>query len=923
MKRSHKFGIMAAAALLASVGGGYGLWTAWDTGLIGANPRAPVAAAMESAVRKQVVANTMSRDSGEVCMPLELNRPQPEATGFPGIAMDSAPGRYSITLLQQTNFRDQPNRDNQLSQLDYLASQGLFSAQDSTIVTDDGPRPARNYQMTWAGFSAIKPNHGSSLCLSYGRREFVGIETIEKLLEKVLELDVYEATYVSRVADVPAWASTVEARNLFPKLPQLIAENRGKAKVIRAKGGWRSAYEVETEIAQTAKGSANNRNFLQMETAGRAIPTLGEAQDLLKAQPGNVSSNWAAQFGMACMPLNIQRGGDDKTSSETGLDPKAPYTVTYYDRADRKKYEYRTIAKALHSLSALEGAGLAQMEQLKAPPLPKGLEKKGVSPVTASYNSGVRFYVSREAVEALGMSGNGGGCVPAGRLKAEVVAVHGNNRFVQIAARGHIEQTPAWAAKIGERLPALQSIIETGLPLSGQMAFTTDEGTGKWRLTGLSPNYPETSYNSIPARLAPLMPLTAAAFAAQSVKAVKAPALVRQQDFVPPPRPRAAVGSPAQPLAVQAAPRDVTGVNAQQSIPTATAQPVSSQPPYPANNAPVHVVSIYQGFLPGGEKRGFGQHPEGVVQLTVSEPDAVLLLFAYEPVEWRIKAAKGVALKRVIATGYYEQRVTFEGGGKPQVVATRDRGTLQQLGVELSNGFPTGHDANDLVDIAAISRALTGAVPRSYQGRYDITAAGIAIGPQTPHFTLPERQAPHSATAVKLVGDAVEGNRLLRGTAGAYTDAWSNQAYSAGKVYFEGRMRVTGALAAHTHANIGVCLARGEGVESSTPGETMIIRHGEQKLYKDGDIVGIAADFEQQRLYCRVNGAWVTGAPGSGNGMPLAKGKEYRACLWSAGTVSGEVKRGIARSDTTWEVNFGDQPFSQAIPPGYVSFQGK
>ena len=122
MKRSHKFGIMAAAALLASVGGGYGLWTAWDTGLIGANPRAPVAAAMESAVRKQVVANTMSRDSGEVCMALELNRPQPEAAGFPGIAMDSAPGRYSITLLQQTNFRDQPSRDNQLSQLDYLAS---------------------------------------------------------------------------------------------------------------------------------------------------------------------------------------------------------------------------------------------------------------------------------------------------------------------------------------------------------------------------------------------------------------------------------------------------------------------------------------------------------------------------------------------------------------------------------------------------------------------------------------------------------------------------------------------------------------------------------------------------------------------------------------------------------------------------------
>lgn len=645
MKSSHKIGIMAVSALLILAGGGYGLWMAWDKGLIGANPRAPVAAAMESAVRKQAIANAMNRDSGELCMALELNNPQPEATGFPGIAMDAAPGRYSITLLRQTNFRDQPSRDSQLSQLDYLASQGLFSVGDSTIVTDDGPRPARNYQMTWAGFSAIQQNHGSSLCLPYGRKEFIGIETIEKLLEKVLELDVYEATYVSRVTDVPAWASTVEASKLFPKLPQLIAETRGKAKVIRANGGWRSAYEVEMEVAQAAKGVANNRNLIQMEASERVIPTLGEAQDLLQTLPSNAANNWASQFGMACMPLNIQRGGDDKTSPEMGRDPKAPFTATYYDRGDRKANEYRTIAQALHSLSALEGAGLAQMEQLKAPPLPKGLERKGTSSVPVTYNAGVRFHVSREAVEALGMSGNGGGCVPAGRLKVEVVAVNSYRRTVQIAARGLIEQTPTWAAKIGERLPALQSLLETGLPLSGQMAFTAEEGPGKWRLTGLSPSYPGTNYNSIPAHLAPLMPLTAAAF---SVKPVKAPALVRQQDFIPPKRTQAAAGLPSQPLAAQAASQAVTRANAQQSTPTATAQPVSSQPPYPANNAPVHVVSVYQGVLPGGKERGFDQHPEGVVNLTISEPDAVLLLFAYEPVEWHIKATNGVTLKRVL-----------------------------------------------------------------------------------------------------------------------------------------------------------------------------------------------------------------------------------------------------------------------------------
>ena len=127
MKRSHKIGITVASVLLISAGSGYGLWVAWDRGLVGANPRAPVAAAMENAVRRQAIANAMTRVTDEVCVALELNRPQPEVKGFPGIAMHSAPGRYALTFLRQTNLRDQPGRDIQLRQMDYLASQGLLS----------------------------------------------------------------------------------------------------------------------------------------------------------------------------------------------------------------------------------------------------------------------------------------------------------------------------------------------------------------------------------------------------------------------------------------------------------------------------------------------------------------------------------------------------------------------------------------------------------------------------------------------------------------------------------------------------------------------------------------------------------------------------------------------------------------------------
>lgn len=915
MKNIRKMGLIGIAAVLGLSAAGYGGWLAWDQGLIGNNPRAPTVTAMEAAVRKQSLINAVTRDAVEPCIAIDLNRPPPEVAGLPGTTQFVAPGRYGVTMLKETNVRDQPARDIQLGQMDYLASQGLLTATDGMLETDDGARPAKTYQLTWPGYAAIQQNHGGSLCLRYGRREFSGIETIEKLLEKVMDLDVYEVTYLTRTIDTPAWATTTEAVRLFPKLAQLTAETRSKDKIIRSGEGWRSANEVEMEAAQASKG-AQAGNYLKemMKNLERTTPSLDEAKTLVAAQIAD--PNWASRNSMACLPLQLQRGGDDKPAP--GSATPTEFTVTYFDRGDRKEYEQRNMAKALYILSALEDAGLAQMELVKPPPpaMPVGKASRATVPLPpATQLAGIRYRVSREAVEALGLTNYGSGCVPVGRLKVEVLAVQGNRGVIQIGARGTVEQTPDWAAKIARKLPAMQSVIETGLPLIGQLNLAPEDGAGKWRLGNLSPSYPDINYATIPPHLAPLLPLTMAAFPA---KTVKAPALVAQAS--PPP-----AGGAILPGAAPAPPPPGTPPSSPLFLPP-PAPSVQREPPYPAGKAPVHVISIYQAPLPGGAQRGFQQHPEGVVKLSVSDPDAILLLFSYEPVEWHITVLGGISLKRVIATGYHDQRVTFAGGGKPQVVVTRPTELLRQAGLNLQNGFPTKHDPNDLVDIASISRALTGSLPQSFQGTYEAPAAGLTIGPNTSRFALPARQQPDSASTPVILrsafGEAVQGNRLARGSAGAYTDAWSNHAYSAGKIYFEGKMRVTGALAGHTHANIGLCLARGNTIESSTE-KTTAIRHGEQKLYTDGDTFGIAADLDQQRMYFHVNGTWVTGQPGSNNAFPLGQNKEYRACFFAAGTTSGEVKEGKPRSDTTWEVNFGDQPFAKAIPAGYMPFQGK
>lgn len=923
MKRYFKVAVISIAGLLILSGGGYGAWFAWDNGLIGENPRAPVAAAMEEAVRKQALVNISTREASEPCINIDLSRPSPEVSGVAGIALSPAPGRYVITLFQKTNFREQPARDIQLGQLDYLSSQGFFTAVDNMVDTDGGPLPARTYQLTWAGYSNTQQNHGGALCFNYGRREFAEILKIEKLLEKVMDLEVYEVTYSSKQVNPPAWTRSTEAKRWFPKLQQLTEDSINHVKVIRTAEGWRSAYEIEIEAALAAKGQSSSNNYLQemMKSLSRQAPTLEEVKNLIAGQ--TVDTNWVSRNGIACLPLQIQRGGDVKPlpGSVRPSETSAPFTVTYYDRADRKEYEYRTMLKTLHVLSALEHAGFANMVRIE-PVLRQNKHgsKNAMPPTPDEQNGGVQYVLSQEAAEALGISNYGGGCIPAGRISIELLGVQSNRGSVQIKAHGIVAQTPEWAIKIGENLPALKSLIENGMPMYGQMNFATSDGEGKWRLGGLSPSYPEMNYDTIPAHLVPMMPHTATTF---PPKPVKAPAFVQQSTnfagqgqassstYLPPAMPLAAPPRLMPPIS----PHAISAPSSQSNI------------AYPAEGAPVHVVSIYQARQPKGAPRGFQQHPEGVVNLNIKENDAVLLLLAYEPIEWHIVADKGIDIKRVIAIGYYEPRVTFSGGGKPQVVVTRSTEIRQRMGIDMNHGFPTQRDANDLVDIAAASRALTNALPKTYQASYEAPATGFTISSQTPIFTLPSPQAPNPKgspiTLQSAFTEALEGHILHRGSSGAYTDAWSDRAYSAGKIYYEGKMKVTGSLAAHTHANIGLCLVRGHSIDVPSPGGTTVIRHGEQKLYKEGDIFGIASDFSKHKLYFRVNGKWLNGPPESGDGFPLVQGKEYRACVLAAGTVSGDVKRGIPRSDTTWEINFGEVPFNSPIPAGYVAFNGR
>lgn len=873
--------IVTLIGLFALAAAGYGVWIAWDAGLVGGSARAPVASAMEEAVRRQAVVNALI-DRDDPCATVELALPPPDVVGFAGITPNAAPGQYAITLLLETESRYQPSREVQIAQLDYLAAHGLLKRSDVEVETSNGPRLARNYALTWEGYENAQHAMPQSICIDYGRREFAGIVQIEKTPEKVMDFEVYDVTYRTRVGDVPTWATTPEAARAFPKLPELIAERTSHAKLVRTRQGWRASYEIAFEAAAAANGpKAADAARLMAKALVSKAPTLKQVTTMVNEKLSDPI--WVARSGVACLPLRLQRGGDDQAARR---DAGSSFTVAYYDRPDRNQYEYAQMATALQVLSALESAGLATMEHVES-----------VASGPATHPPGVRFRVSDEALAALGLPG-GGGCVPAGRIAVEVIKMRSAPGETWVMARATVTETPAWVLKLAARLPALQALITTGMPMTGTIRFAPDEGgAAQWIGNGLEPMYPTVSYATLPAHLTPVMPRTAAAFPSPPVRAPAFSSL----GF-------AGASNRLSETAAPPAPEPVQPASAASTL-------------YPANNSHVHVVSIYDAPLPGGGQRGFDRHPDGMVSIAVSEPDATLLLFAYEPIEWRITAANGIELRRVVAIGFYDQRVKLIGGGKPEVATGKPGVVLKDTGIDLNNGFPTQSDANSLVTIAKITRVLTGTIPQTFQGRATAPAEGFVVGPTTPRFAMPERRG-HGQTggSVTLKGESVRGDLALRGMSGAYTEAYADRSYSASKVYFEGTMRVTGSLAGHGWANIGVCLARFRGID--TPGhETMAIAAGEQRLHADGEVFGIAADFDQHRMYRRVNGAWIGGAPGSSGGLPLENSKEYRACVFASGTTTGEVGRGQPRSDTTWQVNFGARPFAQPIPPGYVSYQ--
>lgn len=912
--------VVLALSLLGSVV--FGGWLAWDRGYLPGNPRAATVEVMEPIVRRAAVMKSQQRT---VCVSPELERAAPEIQGVPGIVNRTVPGQHSLILLLETHARDQDVRERQLRQLSFFAKQGFFAENDLTVDTDAGSRAAKQFQLTWQGYGAMLARGGNTPCFVVGDREFNAIQTIEKRNQDVFGMEIYEVAYETAVMNVSPWASGEFAKELFPKLAGLISPKRETTRLLRGNEGWVTELEAQRRSSLLNENSAGAAAFAKQMEALLSPPPTPDLATVRTAFSDYLNGDqWLGRGTVACMPLRLQRGGDDREAAND----RGSYRIVYHDQAGRPEYQRTQMMTALHLLSALEIAGLAQLESLSPPSAtgpavslrPGAIRPPEKTTLASAATPGVRFVLRPDVVQALGL--NGSACIPLGRMKVEFLGTqYAGNRAGSLIAYAKVTQTPDWVVTMAEHLPAVRSAIENGIPLNGALGYADDptgSGQGKrWRVTSLGPSYPEMQTPSVPRSLQDRFPVTVS----ESTKVPKS-GMVGSPTGIPlrvtSPVASAPVNSriPA-PVAV---PLPAVVANGSAALPKIEKGPA----PYAAGDLDVHAISVYEGNLLNGEQRGFQQHPEGVVEIRLGKTGspAMLLLSSYEPNEWRITLEPGANLGKVLAYGHYPQRVLVNGRHKAEIFTPSREAMPRAGGGRIL--LPTQMEANQMRDVADLVRSLTGKLPTSFQAQYR-PKSSFSVEASTPPFSLPAPISVASLGAgdVVLKGsshDPVTALEVKYGNVGAYTPAWASRSYSSGRIYFEGNMAVTGGLVSEPHANIGVALAKsGGGMLDDSLGNYAVIPHGQQKIYRNGDNFGLALDLDAGMAYLRINGDWVTGEPGSGNGRALKKGREYVPYFYASAIGSGAERLG----QTSWVTNFGASSFRHPLPKGYSSYDGR
>lgn len=335
----------------------------------------------------------------------------------------------------------------------------------------------------------------------------------------------------------------------------------------------------------------------------------------------------------------------------------------------------------------------------------------------------------------------------------------------------------------------------------------------------------------------------------------------------------------------------------------------------PSEGDRLHVVTVYQGR--NSQPGRFSRIP---VIVSDTERPVVLLLNSYESIAWQIQTAPGVKLKKVYALGYHPQQISGIDETVSQMISKNgDKRYIRTWNVR---------HKDELLELIEAAEQLAGLRPTTVQAsgtgiRFDVD------GQKTLDYQQVVNQNSGRVRVMLISSGGGMGSRIsdnglacTYGRAGAFSMAKANAAYNAGKWYFEVYINPDSSRSTPgTYTNVGLVApnAPHPSFFSSPGGDNGYNYAIPRKLRKQligADVVGIAANLDDARLYFSVDGRWINGHPGDAHeGQKIKGGRDYAAGV----SVSAPSDQGNDRL----VVNFGMTPFKKKVPEGYIAYNGE
>lgn len=138
----------------------------------------------------------------------------------------------------------------------------------------------------------------------------------------------------------------------------------------------------------------------------------------------------------------------------------------------------------------------------------------------------------------------------------------------------------------------------------------------------------------------------------------------------------------------------------------------------------VYGVGVYEGVYPDGDSHSFGYHPQGEITLKMNKrdgqsEDTMLVLTAYEPVQWKLTGDATEYVTRVFLSGYYDQEIIGISPDVEVVHLSHESGDSEYF-------YPYENNSKNLTELEEYIEDKSGDRAQWYwRGAYSLDAIGL------------------------------------------------------------------------------------------------------------------------------------------------------------------------------------------------------